>query len=785
MRRRDVLGILIAGSGAAIGCRSLRVDGGLYRPAELTATAVAAVPTVAPTPTPQLGQVAYVNGGDIWVKELPDGAARRLTQDGRNSTPRWSLSGAWLAYRKDQMLWVSRTTGAEAKPLFTLTTALDFTWSPLVGHAERLAGMSDLGLVTVAPAYQDPGSHQLDLRHLASTQAADAGLAIGGFAWSPDGSWLAFERLEQAPRAAPRSQGVWCVRADTSSLPPTMVPITLSPDPARLQYQLAGWAPDGQTILAWERVKTSVAEQLDGSPLLAIPVAGGAPTRITDAMLAHPDFLAWSPNGQQLLVVDGGGRETWKNKAIAVWESGRLTKISAADQADLFPSLAPDGRSVVFSGAPALLPVVAGGDEDRAIAARRIWRMAVDGSGERQLTKNGNARDECPRWSRDGAYLLFTRIQNGQGQLWLMRADGTEQKQIVDALTPRPDWFGRFGYVDWDQLYDWWPGPPATAAPSVSAPTIVAMPPSPSPTVAPTPSDPDLVGWRIAFAGVDDVRYHYPGQSTLWLLVPDTNRPVKLAEREDIALRPAAWSSDAKRLFIVQGEGMLSELDLATGGQKLLSGEFGPWSIGSVFPSPDGKQLALTVGGGNGSVMTHLMPASGGNPVKLPVESDALLGWESGGERRLRFLQGHQIVLYDLVSKQTSVERTLPDSLGQSFVLSPDGSQAVDLVFPEKDETVSVRRSDLILVDLATGARNNLTNGFVYNVGITRWSPDAQWIAFTTSPAWTDNTKPRPRRDLWVMRADGSAKLNLTRGQFDSAGEPIWAPNLSATKGQP
>lgn len=46
----------------------------------------------------------------------------------------------------------------------------------------------------------------------------------------------------------------------------------------------------------------------------------------------------------------------------------------------------------------------------------------------------------------------------GLYQLWLMRSDGSEQRQVVDEMTPRPDWFGYYGYVDWGQLYDWWRG---------------------------------------------------------------------------------------------------------------------------------------------------------------------------------------------------------------------------------------------------------------------------------------------------------------------------------------
>jgi hypothetical protein len=40
-----------------------------------------------------LGKVAYVQGGDIWTKVLPDGEPQRLTNDGRSIAPKWSPSG--------------------------------------------------------------------------------------------------------------------------------------------------------------------------------------------------------------------------------------------------------------------------------------------------------------------------------------------------------------------------------------------------------------------------------------------------------------------------------------------------------------------------------------------------------------------------------------------------------------------------------------------------------------------------------------------------------------------
>ncbi len=58
------------------------------------------------TDSHSLGMLAYLKGGDWWVKELPGGQAQRLTTDERSARPTWSPSGQWLTYLKDGELWV-------------------------------------------------------------------------------------------------------------------------------------------------------------------------------------------------------------------------------------------------------------------------------------------------------------------------------------------------------------------------------------------------------------------------------------------------------------------------------------------------------------------------------------------------------------------------------------------------------------------------------------------------------------------------------------------------------
>jgi hypothetical protein len=86
-------------------------------------------PAPAPTPRAAAGTVAYVRAGDLWVKELPNGAPRQLTRDGGNHTPRWSRSGQWLAFWKEAQVWVVRATGADARPLDP-RPGKNHAWSP-------------------------------------------------------------------------------------------------------------------------------------------------------------------------------------------------------------------------------------------------------------------------------------------------------------------------------------------------------------------------------------------------------------------------------------------------------------------------------------------------------------------------------------------------------------------------------------------------------------------------------------------------------------------------------
>ncbi|HEV8716976.1 MAG TPA: hypothetical protein VGX03_29670 [Candidatus Binatia bacterium] len=396
-----------------------------------------------------LGIISYLKGGDRWVKELPNGQAQRLAIDGHSTGSSPSPSGQWKAYPKDGELWVARSSGTDARALSPGTEVGTFAWSPV---SDILAYIPRLGGLHMASADE--------WREREVVAAADDGELRGFFslAWSPNGKWLVYVREEMTKGEQPpdnRYASLWRIRADGSDAAQLFDSASA---PGALM--VAGWSPDSQYILFRPDPLFSASLLADGISLMAISVSGGKPTKLVESMLAHEGFLAWSPDGKLLAVTEGFGRETWSHKRIAVVEltGGTLTYLTDDKTAALSPVWSPDGRRIAYIAAPDI-GFLGGGEEAKAgVAKRRIWVMNRDGSAQRQLTHDATFRDEQPLWSADGGHLVFARLdQSGRASLWLMRDDGSELQQM-DELSPAPEWFGYYGYIDWGGYFAWWPG---------------------------------------------------------------------------------------------------------------------------------------------------------------------------------------------------------------------------------------------------------------------------------------------------------------------------------------
>lgn len=82
-----------------------------------------------------------------------------------------------------------------------------------------------------------------------------------------------------------------------------------------------------------------------------------------------------------------------------------------------YPSLSPDGRQIVFSWR---------GD---------LWRAPSEGGSALRLTAHPS--DELrSAWTPDGASIVFESTRDGTRNLWTMRIDGTDLRQVTALDTP-------------------------------------------------------------------------------------------------------------------------------------------------------------------------------------------------------------------------------------------------------------------------------------------------------------------------------------------------------------
>jgi dipeptidyl aminopeptidase/acylaminoacyl peptidase len=91
------------------------------------------------------------------------------------------------------------------------------------------------------------------------------------------------------------------------------------------------------------------------------------------------------------------------------------------------PSVSPDGKSIVY--------VVASVDLEANKTSSALWLAPAGGKGEaRQLTNSGK-KDRHPRWSPDGARILFQSNRSGSEQLWVIDVGGGEARQLTEIST--------------------------------------------------------------------------------------------------------------------------------------------------------------------------------------------------------------------------------------------------------------------------------------------------------------------------------------------------------------
>src|SRR5687767_10353125 len=104
------------------------------------------------------------------------------------------------------------------------------------------------------------------------------------------------------------------------------------------------------------------------------------------------------------------------------------TQITDHPAEDFDPVWSPDGTKIAFR-------THRDGDEE-------VYIMNADGSDQRNLSNAPNRGDYSPAWSPNGEWIAFMSDRAGNNNIWLIRPDGSGLRQVTDipGISEYPTW---------------------------------------------------------------------------------------------------------------------------------------------------------------------------------------------------------------------------------------------------------------------------------------------------------------------------------------------------------
>jgi DNA-binding winged helix-turn-helix (wHTH) protein/Tol biopolymer transport system component len=369
---------------------------------------------VAPALSPDGHMVAFIRGGNgfltsdqIYIKMLPNGEARRVTDDAR---PKYGLAfspdGAEIAYTvlETSVFSTYEVSALGGEPHLLLKNAAGLVWLDLqhLLFSEIRTGIH-LGVVTATRT-------RAGLREI-YFPAHERGMAHYSFP-SPDRHWALVVEMD--------GNGDWApcrlVALDSQSQPRLVGPTGACTS--------AGWSPDG----SWMYFTAAVEGR---SHIWRQHFPEGEPEQITFGP-TEEDGVAVEPKGQALIT------------SVGVHESAIWIHNGSNER-----PLSSEGEVVGWSSPPAFSPdasvvyyLLRRGESSDA----ELWRTVVD-SGKSDAVFPGISMIDFDI-SPDGKQVVYTTpARDGTMQLWIATVDRSSPAMEVNVSGVRSPHFGAGGQI--------------------------------------------------------------------------------------------------------------------------------------------------------------------------------------------------------------------------------------------------------------------------------------------------------------------------------------------------
>jgi Tol biopolymer transport system component len=131
---------------------------------------------------------------------------------------------------------------------------------------------------------------------------------------------------------------------------------------------------------------------------------------------------SWSPDGTRIAF---DSRRNGNTDIYVINQDGSgLTRITTSPQGDPFPAWSPDGTRIAFQRATP--------NGDVKIYVMKAAPESETNIPQRLTTTSGpNVSEYVPSWSPNGTRIAFASNQSGNGELYSVRADGSDLIQLT------------------------------------------------------------------------------------------------------------------------------------------------------------------------------------------------------------------------------------------------------------------------------------------------------------------------------------------------------------------
>ncbi len=343
----------------------------------------------------------------LWMVPLDGGEpAPFTTGDQRDSLPRWSPDGRWIAFLSDRgagkpepgvkrpkQVYVIPVDGGEVRLVVPKGyNPSDVALSPdsrriaFVGKLPQDDPTSDVKVITrVRYKYDGEGFWDGRYKHVFTvpiTGGPPQQITEGNFdhvepAWSPDGRSLAVvaNRTDQADFS--NVTDIWVLPRDGGA--PRRLTHTVGPSAT------PAWSPDGRSIAYYGHDNAHM--NASNTTLWVVPVEGGDPVNLTKSydrslthhiitdMRAHPHIggPVWSADGSRIVVLIAEGATS--QLGIVDVRRGTVTVLTAARREIFGLTIARTGDVAVVAASDPVTPC-------------DLWAVPLDGRGpDRRLTQ--------------------------------------------------------------------------------------------------------------------------------------------------------------------------------------------------------------------------------------------------------------------------------------------------------------------------------------------------------------------------------------------------------------